>query len=59
MATTMNDWKTPGASDSGCYSVCVCVCVCVCARARVCVCAYMEDQPEEKDCMCAMDNAEW
>ena len=25
----------------------------------VCVCAFMGDRPEEKDCMCAMDNADW
>ena len=23
------------------------------------VCAFMGDRPEEKDCMCAMDNADW
>ncbi len=23
------------------------------------VCACMGDRPEEKDCMCAMDNADW
>ena len=25
----------------------------------MCVCAFMGDRPEEKDCMCAMDNADW
>ena len=25
----------------------------------MCVCACMRDQPEEKECMCAMDNADW
>ena len=28
-------------------------------EGEVCVCACMGDRPEEKDCMCAMDNAEW
>ena len=43
--------------------------VCACMHLRklvvatkvrgLCVCACMGDRPEEKDCMCAMDNAEW
>ena len=25
----------------------------------MCVCAFMGDRPEEKNCMCAMDNVDW